>query len=273
MKIQYYLLTVVILISCSYQVRKTSALNNSRIKSLVYSLNKAEWEIVFKSKDSLEQLENEALPYLIENLNSENKYVKLINTADLIYPGTVEFFGSGWVVDYDIDWLAIRTGWVIEEITFENFGFKESIITEDTLMKIMKDSLKYQEYLKTGKYDFIVTPNKVRKLNDIIKRTNDWWSKNSSDWSRLKGITNALKSNDIQRQSNALQYLRHGDFCINGLTREYFEKELRPIVSQLLESEEDFIKEDAKMLLDMVDYSGNMEFYNITRRCWNKNNP
>jgi len=264
------LLIVSLFCHCSPNI-KSSDLPDSRIKQLIDNLNKAEWEIVFKSKDSLEQLENKALPYLIENLNKENKFVNLINTADLIYPGANEFYGHGWVIDYDIDWLNIRTGWVIEEITFENFGFKESKITEDDLINIMKDSLKYQDYLHSDKYDFKISPDKIENLKVIVKKANDWWVENSSNWTRLKGITDALKSNDILRQSNALQYLRHGEYCIVGLTREYFDKELRPIVNKLLFSSVDYIKEDAKLLIDMVDYRGEMSFDNITTKCWNKN--
>lgn len=256
---------------CSPNNKSSDFSDDSRIKNLIDNLNKAEWGIVYKSKDSLEQMGNSSLPYLIENLNRENKYVKLINTADLIYPGANKFYGHGWVIDYDIDWLNIRTGWVIEEITFENFGFKESKITEDDLLKMMKDSLKYQEYLKSGKFDFKISPDKIKNLKVLIKKANDWWVKNSNNWTRLKGITDALKSNDIQRQSDAIQYLRHGRYCINGLTREYFDKELRPIMSKLLHSDKDFIKEDAKLLLDMIDYNGDMVFDNITTRCWNKN--
>ena len=270
MKKSYILLLVILLIIACNQNKNTLILDDIQINNYIENLNDANWRTVYLAKDSLEQLEHEVLPYLIKNLNAKNKFVKLKNTADLIYPGATEYYGSGWVVDYDIDWLSIRTGWVIEDITFENFGYREFKITEDELIKMQKNPLKYQEYLESGKYDFKISPDKIKDLKTAIKKTNNWWNENSSNWTRLQGITDALNSKDIQRQSNALQYLRHGEFCINGLTREYFEQRIRPIVEDLLNSSEDFICQDAELLLSTVDYKGDYFIVSIATKCWGK---
>ena len=53
--------------------------------------------------------------------------VPLENTADLIWPGAKQFYGHGWVVNYDLDALADRAGWVLEEATFHDFRFSDGV--------------------------------------------------------------------------------------------------------------------------------------------------
>lgn len=266
-KIYLLFLTIIIFSACN-EKKYPYKLDNKKIIEYIEDFNSTNWETVYKAKDSLEKLDYSSLPYLIENLNSKDKYVKLKNTADLIYPGTTEYYGSGWVIDYDIDWLSIRTGWAIEEITFENFGFRELKISEKELIEMQKDNLKYEEYLKSGKYDFDIKPDKIKSIKKCIEKTNEWWKNNYKNWTRLNGITEALKCNDIQRQSRALEYIRFGEYCIDGLSREYFEKELRPIVEKLSKSKEESVRQQCKSLFNAIDYKGDMEFYNITTKCW-----
>jgi hypothetical protein len=49
--------------------------------------------------------------------------VQLRETWDLIYPGAKTFYGHGYSVDYDLDWLSAKAGWALENLTFQNFGF------------------------------------------------------------------------------------------------------------------------------------------------------
>lgn len=264
----YLFFLLLFLFSACHEKKYPYKLENKIIIGYIEDFNSSNWETVYKAKDSLEKLDSASLPYLLENLNSKDKYVKLKNTADLIYPGATEFYGSGWVIDYDLDWLSIRTGWAIEDITFENFGFKELKISEKELIEMQKNNIKYEEYLKTGKYNFDIKPDRIKAVKKCIEKANEWWEENYKNWTRLNGITAALKSNDIQRQSSALQYLRFGEYCIAGLSRNYFDKELRPIIENLLNSKEESIKQDSELLLSTVDYKGDMEFYNITTKCW-----
>lgn len=64
--------------------------------------------------------------------------VPLTDTMDLIYPGAKTFYGHGYIVNYDLDSLAVRAGWVLESITFQDFGFRSNTIQEDTLFKSMR---------------------------------------------------------------------------------------------------------------------------------------
>jgi len=68
-------------------------------------------------------------------LLDRDEKVELRNTADLIYPGAKEFYGHGWILDYDVDWISVRAGWALEELTFQNCGFREGVINEADLLK------------------------------------------------------------------------------------------------------------------------------------------
>ena len=57
-----------------------------------------------------------------------------VDDADLIYPGADMFYGHGFIVDYDIDYLPARVGWAPEDITFHSFGFREGVIDEMMLL-------------------------------------------------------------------------------------------------------------------------------------------
>ena len=245
MRFNYFLFAIFFLFISCRQGKGVTNLNDARIKHLIENLNSADWWTVFHAKDSQVQLEKEAIPYLIANLNSENKFVKLTCTADLIYPGSDKFYGHGWSINYNLDWLCIRSGWVLEDITFQDWGFNN-----------------YQN-----------DSNNVLKLKELIAKTNAWWAADSSSWTRLIGITDALKSNNIHTQGKALQYLIRGDFCIDGLTKNYFDKELRPTINILMTSQDSSINEDAKTLLEIVDYKGDFRYNNYPTRCWKQKSP
>ena len=90
--------------------------------------------------------QKEAIPDLIELLR-DTSFIKLKNTADLIYPGAEKFYGHGWIVNYDIDWVPVRAAWLLEEITFQNFGYRDATINEDKLLSFYINK-NYNSYLK-----------------------------------------------------------------------------------------------------------------------------
>lgn len=63
-----------------------------------------------------------AVPALLAMLDRRDA-MPLVNTADLIYPCATRWYGHGWVAPYQLQWIADRAGWVLEELTFEDFGF------------------------------------------------------------------------------------------------------------------------------------------------------
>lgn len=246
--------------------RNNTLSENPFIIGFILDLNKSEFICVSKAKDSLIKYGEMALPYLIAELKNENKYVKLQNTNDLIYPGATEYYGSGWIMDYDIDWLNIRIGWVIEEITFKDFGFRENSIYEKDLFKMQIDLESYSDYIESGKYDSRIRSRRVKEIKKIVKNVNKWWNNNSVSWNRLKGITEALKRNNMQEQLSALNYLRFGNFMefhITELTQEYYDNNLKSVVENLSKSENADIKMQAKLLLGDYKWNKNISKFVI----------
>ena len=168
------------------------------------------------------------MPQLIKLLKDAS-FVKLENTADLIYPGANKFYGHGWIVNYDIDWISSRAAWRLEEITFQNFGYQEQMINEDQVMKLHRHN--YQSYLKSGSHSVNLkgkTPRQIavvyrQLLADSVSR---WWYRNQNTWTRYNALKEALASRDELRQSLALHFLRFEKTKCEDLTLDNYQKEL-----------------------------------------------
>src|SRR5262245_27636996 len=93
------------------------------IDELFRDLVASDWQRVEYAKLHLVSRQKEPIPRLIA-LMSDDARVPLTETGDLIYPGAKEFYGHGFIVDYDLDVLAVRAGWVLEDLTFQDFGFR-----------------------------------------------------------------------------------------------------------------------------------------------------
>ncbi|UII20564.1 hypothetical protein [Fulvivirga ligni] len=277
MKIQFPIIVIAAVLACSDKQSSVAELTDQRIKRLINQFSQPDWPMVYTAKDTLESLEHRSLPYLFDMLTNDNTFVKLSNTADLIYPGATEFYGHGWVIDYDLDWLQIRAGWAIEDITFQNFGFREYKITEEILFEIEKDTALYTKYLETGTYDLKVSPDAKRKIKETTAKALQWWKENRLSWTRLEGIQGAIGSHDTRRVMDALQYLRFGDHCITGLDRGYFVEKIEPIIVELTESNNIDIREDARLILEDVhadnteDEDGVKYFSELSDKCWQEN--
>jgi hypothetical protein len=216
---------------------------------------------VNKSKDTLVNLGEKAIPKLIELLK-DTSFVKLTNTNGLIYPGATKYYGHGGIIDYDIDWISVRAGWVLEEITFEDFGYKQNRITEDELFKLRETNYE-SEYLKKGTYKVNFkdsTDNEILKQYRIqlAIKVEKWWGANHNNWTRFKAIKDALESDNSNRQYDALCYLNFGESKCPGLTKESFENELKPLVKKIRRNGKDGADEQAKELLR------DKEFYWLT---------
>ena len=100
----------------------TPAVIQASITQLMQDFSASDWNTIKTAKTAMENMEGAAIPDLIKMLD-RNEIVKVTNTGSLIYPGAEKFFGYGQIVDYDIDNLAMRAGWALEDISFMNFGF------------------------------------------------------------------------------------------------------------------------------------------------------
>lgn len=223
----------------------------TRLDKMISQLRQADFGAIYQVKDSLVNRGAEAMPKLIGMLK-DTSFVRLGNTGDLIYPGADKFYGHGGVIRYDIDWVSVRAAWIIEEITFQSFGYHDLSISEEKLMKFHKQD--YKSYFQSG-YHKIDFKNKTPRQRLIAYRVvladsvAKWWNVNASNWTRLQGIKDALASSNEERQALALHYLRFEETTCKGLNLETYQKELEPLVQRIKNSKSEQARQ-AKMLLD-----------------------
>ena len=218
---------------------------------LMSGINSSDWKELKKTKQSVENLQEEAIPDLIDLLNSPEK-IKLLNTGSLIYPGAEKFFGHGQILDYDVDYLAIRAGWIIEEISFQNFGFSGIHLPKEELVTHIKMTFPayYNNSSNRKKID-AASGEELRKIAQTlsVEAVNSWWKIEGESWTRLNALVSALKSFDEKRQVKVLFYLRNGTSKCNGLTREFYYEEVSKEIVRLSGSDVQRISEHAKLIL------------------------
>lgn len=192
----------------------------------------------------------QAIPVLVKMLDREER-VKLQNTQDLIYPGAETYYGHGLVIDYDLEHLGIRAGWVLETITFQDFGFRHGAINEDLL---------FEATIAHGRRDMSmdeVTSIREKPADEIrAARANAraWWTANQ-DWTRLAGLMEALTSGNRTREHAGLSFIRFGRSSpCDGLTPDYYDRHIRAEVKRLADSNDPGVSAQAKLLLEDVDY-------------------
>lgn len=210
--------------------------NKRKIDSLFTEFKKESFYTnVYPAKQELENYQKVIIPELIELLK-DNNFVKLTNTFDLIYPGTTVFYGHGYYIPYDIDWLSVRSGWILEDLTFQDFGYQNIEVNNETLMKLIQEN--YDSYIKIGTYelDWKNKTSEERKAECrkiLSKKAEKWWKENRNRWNKISAIKEALQSNNEKRLRNVFQYLRNGDSKCDNLTKEIYQKELKPIILDL----------------------------------------
>lgn len=220
-------------------------------KQLLENLVSNDWKQVKAAKQELENMEGAIIPDLISLLD-DNRFVKLQNTGSLIFPGAERFFGHGQILDYDIDYIAIRAGWLLEDITFNNFGFSGIHLPEDEAVDFIK--LTFPVYYNNSVNRKKIENASKEELRDMIQtlsitNVKNWWKINSTTFSRLEALDDALKSFDEKRQVKALFYMRNGITKCAGLTTEYYDDKLIKEISRLSRSDVQRISEHAKLIL------------------------
>lgn len=214
-----------ILLICSVCVSQ-----NQNIDSLFIQFKKASfYKNVYSSKQALENYQKEVIAGLVE-LSNDTAFVKLTETADLIYPGAQEWYGHGHYIPYAMDWISIRAGWLIEELTFQDFGY-ETTNTGNLTWKDKTEGEKLKE---------------LRKLQ--AEKVKKWWEENGTKWTRLESLKEALLSNNVNRISKAVQFLRFGQTKCDGLNKEVFRREIKPLALQLRDSKNENIKKNGAQL-------------------------
>jgi hypothetical protein len=199
----------------------------------------------------LEDLQGDIIPEVIKLLDRDDK-VKVVNTGSLIYPGAEKFYGHGQILDYDIDYVSIRAGWLLEEIAFQNFGFTGIHLPESDLVNHIK--MTFPNYYNNSSNRRKIESASGVELRSIaqslsIKSAKEWWTNNKANFSRLEALVASLKSFDEKRQVKALFYLRNGTTSCKGLTKEVYYEEISKEIVRLSGSEVQRIAEHAKLIL------------------------
>ncbi len=216
------------------------------------------WEQVSKARLQLENMQAEAIPLLIDMLDLTVE-AALVETGDLIYPGARKFYGHGEIIGYDIDKLYIRAGWILEKITFQNFGFTLIHERDELLFGYLQKN--FAPYL-TGKYDaeelekagFIEQRLAISEL--AVIKAKDWAEKNyHAKWNRFDALKEALESSDEVRQVSALQYLRNSTAACKGLSVEAFNNQIKPAIIELTRHNTRRISEQALFIINDKDYA------------------
>ena len=188
--------------------------------------------VVIDAKNHLVNLQAHALVPLVD-LMAREELVQLMYTADTIYPGAEHFYGHGMLVQYDIDWVHIRAGWVFEQLAQESFGFNLSSAFgpfEGFAVMLTGDWSQVPDGLGT-------LEARKQAGREAAQRARQWVEDNP-DWSCLGGVTGALRSEEPERQQRVLEWLAHSYAACDGLTLPYYESELRPWVEILSRSED-----------------------------------
>jgi hypothetical protein len=212
------------------------------IRDVLSRFLQSDWPTVHRAKWELESRQKEAIPELLALMDRQD-IVKLTNFADLAYPGAV-FYGHGYFVNYDLDYIPARVGWVLEELTFEKFDFRGTA---------MKESFSAQIYpIPEGGIPEPPQPTlaaRQERFGPAVARAKKWWRANARDWRRLKALRQALASDDIDRQYLALGWLRYGNTRCDGLNPKVYAKDLKPLAEKLARSPVAEVREQAQLLL------------------------
>ncbi|MCG8700724.1 MAG: hypothetical protein MI922_21910 [Bacteroidales bacterium] len=220
-------------------------------EDLFKKLEKAEWKEVKQAKESLENFQGDIIPELIK-LCKDDRVVKLENTGSLIYPGAEKFFGYGQIIEYDIDRISVRAGWLLEDMTFNNFGFSGVHYPMDQLETFIK--VTFPEFYNNSGNRKKIQNSKEDELRQLIidlsrEAAAKWWADSKNTWTRLDALYDALKSYDEKRQVKALFYIRNGKSACPGLDKQVWVKKLYGEVVRLSDSDVQRISEHASFIL------------------------
>jgi hypothetical protein len=229
---------------------------DTEVAGLLKELQSDDWSVVSGAKEKLENMEDKCIPGVITMLQDKTDK-KLINTGDLIYPGAEKFFGHGQIIDYDIDKIDIRAGWLLEELAFQNFGFMGVHIQSGQLIDFIR--FHFPKYYNNSKNRQLLDELNEKEKRDIIRKLSageaeNWWKEQDGKWTRFSALIQALKSDDEKRQAKALFYLRNGKTKCAGLSKKSYKSKLEGVINELSKSSLKRISEQSKLILLDTDF-------------------
>lgn len=233
----------------AHGAKKPSTKIPKKVRSAVVDLKSDDYFRVSSARNKLESQQVRSIPALIDLLDSTERVVLTRNVHDLIYPGARPLPPKGGVVNYEIDWIAVRAGWVLEELTFQDFGFSGGLPDWYRLTNLRTSEEIVQQYLNPRRWDR-EPPRERASYQEAISKAHAWWQSAQAEWSRFDALAEAMAGDNALRQAMALGWLRHGKTSCDGLNPKTYEVNVLPLVRQLAESGQPAVKEQAQLLVD-----------------------
>jgi hypothetical protein len=158
-----------------------------------------------------------------------------------MYPGTKRvIFDNERVIPYELDWISIRAGWLLEELTFKDFGYRSTAIDSPTIQEIKENN-----FSETNEKIYIINWKNRQTEAQIIEsrkilaaQVAIWWEQNKATWTRVSAIKAALQSNNEYFISNALDFMKDYAPSKNSCDHFYdlYKSEIRPYIVLLKHS-------------------------------------
>lgn len=244
------------LILCCLFTAFLSANNTDNGRQLIGEFLSADWPTVLAAKEKIESAGKDYIDDLLSAMN-DCRIQKLQNTGDLIYPGAEKYFGHGQIIDYDIDDICVRAGWLLEDLTFRNFGFTGIHLPDNELAGFIRNNFPeyYNDPVNRASLDELTVPGERKLIRTLsIEKARKWWNSASSGWNRLDALREALNSQDDKCQVKALFYLRNGNTLCKGLTEKYYKSNLENTVKKLSRVKQGRVSEHAKLIMLDSDF-------------------
>ncbi|MBN2813563.1 MAG: hypothetical protein JXQ80_05760 [Bacteroidales bacterium] len=246
---------VVCIVLCGLLIPLPAQTAGDPLKALVNDFVSNDWPTVLVAKEKLENTGPAAIPSIIALMN-DCRLKKLDNTGDLIYPGAERFYGHGQIIDYGIDNLCVRAGWLMEELTFKNFGFSGVHLPADELSGFIKKN--FPEYGNAPDHKQAASMSEEEKRILIrslsIEKAKKWWQASAKQWNRLSALEQALYSTDERSQVKALFYLRNGKTQCKGLNQRFYKTRLAKQITLLSRSETTRVSENARLIIHDTEF-------------------
>ena len=156
------------------------------------------------------------------------------------------------IINYDIDNLDIRAGWLLEQLTFQNFGFSLIHDNDENIPLHLKNY--FPEIYKNLQADNSISSLSVDALRSELKeqcilKAKKWYN-SQKNWTRFDALKEALTCDDTKRQVDALLYLRTSTTKCDELSPEKYRREILPLLKPLAHSSAKRVSEQAKFILN-----------------------
>lgn len=214
---------------------------NKQLDSLFKAFSGRDFDqVVLPAKQALEQKQKEVIPALIQLLQNPEQ-AKLYYSQQLMYPGSKRVVEENEIiVPYELDWISVRAGWLLEEICFKDFGYR-SLATLDPSFEEIKHHNRNEENEQIYAVDW---QNRLpqEQINQSRKKlataVASWWEQNKNEWTRVKAIKEALQSNNEYFIGKALDFISdyapYKNSCDNFF--DAYPNEIRPLIVLLKHS-------------------------------------